>query len=88
MTFEKATESFNKMGALLKELGIDESEEKAEGMFKKTTILLTQVLSGPRQEINYLGITYNTVEGTIQVREITLHILNQNNKPQGEQGGP
>ena len=48
MTLEKATESFNKMGALLKELGIDESEEKAEGMFKKTTILFRNPSKKPK----------------------------------------
>jgi len=59
-TEEMANISFHEMGKLLKELGFEESAEKAEG---------------PVQEIIYLGITYNTKEGTMKVSDLMLQRL-------------
>lgn len=59
-TEEKANISFHEMGKLLKELGFEESVEKAEG---------------PVQEMTYLGITYNTKEGTMKVSDLMLQRL-------------
>merc|ERR1719320_1639385 len=59
-TKEEALESFHSMGNLLKELGLEEGVDKAQG---------------PTQEMTYLGITYNTKEGTIKVGDAMMQRL-------------
>ena len=64
-TREKAVESFEAMGKLLRDVGIEESEEKAEGEVAVLVVYLS--VSGPLQMMTYLGVTYDTVNGTITV---------------------
>ena len=66
-TKEKALESFEAMGRLLKEVGIEESEEKAEGDGWELNLSLSSCVAGPLQRMTYLGVTYDTVEGTATV---------------------
>ena len=51
-TFEKATAAFNTMGALLSELGLEESADKA---------------CAPAQRMTYLGVHFDTVKMTMSV---------------------